>query len=120
MTTARGGLHDAPAPIGVVKQYSARREPIEVRRLRLRMPAEAADPVVEVVHRDEEDVGLPGGRIGGVQRGKWYQQEGGKYDGAFHGWLGCLLFRLRFKGEAGIAFPKPCVELFGEAVGEFR
>ena len=57
MTTARGGLHDAPAPIGVVKQYSARREPIEVRRLRLRMPAEAADPVVEVVHREKQDVG---------------------------------------------------------------
>lgn len=42
--------------MGIVKKNAARSEPIEVWRDRLGMSAEATDPVVEVVHRDEQDV----------------------------------------------------------------
>jgi hypothetical protein len=34
------------------------------------LPAEAADPVVEIIHRDEEDAGLLCRRIGGLERGQ--------------------------------------------------
>ena len=51
--------------IGVAEQHAARGETVQIRRLRLRMPAEAADPVVEVVERNEEHVGLLLGRGGG-------------------------------------------------------
>jgi hypothetical protein len=42
------------------------------------MPAKAADPVVEIVKRDEEHVGFRSGRgIGGGQRSQWRVQQGG-------------------------------------------
>ena len=43
---------------GVGKARSTCRESVDVRRPGLRMPAQRADPVVEVVEDDEEDVGL--------------------------------------------------------------
>src|SRR5262249_45248461 len=45
--------------VRIGEKRSALCEPINVRRLRLRMPAQAADPVVLVVDGDEEDI-LPG------------------------------------------------------------
>ena len=44
--------------MGIGKQSSPCRQPVEVRGLDLRMPAQATDPVVEVVDGQEQDVGL--------------------------------------------------------------
>ena len=44
--------------MGVSEEHAARGQPIEIRRDRLGVPAETADPVVEIVHRNEEDIGL--------------------------------------------------------------
>ena len=38
------------------KRDAAPRQPIEVRRLHLRMPAEGSDPVVQIVYDDDKDV----------------------------------------------------------------
>jgi hypothetical protein len=48
----------------VRKKRAPRREGIDVRRLRLRVAAEAADPIVQVIDRDEEHVRRRGGLIG--------------------------------------------------------
>jgi len=48
--------------MGVREQRPARRECVDVRRLDLRMPVQAADPIIQVVDGDDEDVGLVGGR----------------------------------------------------------
>ena len=45
----------------VGEQRAALGQPVDVRRPDLRMPAQAADPVVLVVDRDEQDVGPGGG-----------------------------------------------------------
>lgn len=42
--------------VGIREKHPTLRQPVKVRRLRLRMSAQAADPVIEIVHRDEEDV----------------------------------------------------------------
>ena len=42
----------------VHEQHAARSQPIHVRRQRLRMALQAADPVVEIIDRDEEHVRL--------------------------------------------------------------
>ena len=42
----------------VREKNAAGSKAIEIRCDRLRISAHAADPVVEIVHRDEEDVGL--------------------------------------------------------------
>ena len=53
--------------VGVGEGGAAGGELVDVRRLRLRVAAERADPVVQVVEGDEQDVGLlRGGRAGGV------------------------------------------------------
>ncbi len=44
--------------VGIREQHPALRQPVKVRRLGLRMPAETADPVIQIVHSDEEDVRL--------------------------------------------------------------
>ena len=63
MQTAPRRIAERRLAMGVAEQGAAPREPVDVGRPRLRMTAEAADPVVQVVDGDEEDVGLaPGGR----------------------------------------------------------
>ena len=52
------GGFDLAVRIG--EQRAARRQPVDARRLRLRMPAQAADPIVEVIDGDQEDIGLGG------------------------------------------------------------
>lgn len=42
----------------VGEERAALGEPVNVRRLHLRMPAEAADPVVLIINGEEEDIGL--------------------------------------------------------------
>jgi len=44
--------------MGVVKEHSARREPVNVRRLCLGVPTHATDPVIEVIDGDEQDIGF--------------------------------------------------------------
>jgi len=44
--------------MGIGEQRAPRRESIDVGRMRLGMPAQAAHPVVEVVHGDQQYVGL--------------------------------------------------------------
>ena len=44
----------------VVEEHAPCREPINVRRLCLRVPAHAADPVIEVIDGDEQDIGFGG------------------------------------------------------------
>ncbi len=44
----------------VREQHAAGRQPIDVRRPCLRMPAQATDPVIEIVDRDEQHVRLVG------------------------------------------------------------
>ena len=39
-------------------------EPVDARRLHLRMPLEAADPIIQIVNRDKQDIG-PIGRCAG-------------------------------------------------------
>ena len=51
----------------VPEQSAARRQAVHVRRLRLGMAAEAADPVIQVVYGDEEDIGFGD---------SWTQQHG--------------------------------------------
>ena len=43
--------------MGVREEHSPRRQAIDMRSFRLRMPPENADPVVEVVNSDEENIG---------------------------------------------------------------
>lgn len=40
------------------KQHPARRQAVDVGRPRLGMPTQATDPVIQVIHGDEQDVGL--------------------------------------------------------------
>ncbi|EGF29376.1 hypothetical protein RBWH47_04740 [Rhodopirellula baltica WH47] len=40
----------------VREKHAPRREAIDVWRLRLRVPTEAADPVVQVIDRDQQDI----------------------------------------------------------------
>ena len=51
------GIADRRGDVGVGEEQAAFREPVDVRRLHLRMTAETAHPVVHVVHDDHEDVG---------------------------------------------------------------
>ena len=44
--------------MSVGEEHAAAREAVEVRRPCLRMTAQNADPVIEIVDRNEEDVGL--------------------------------------------------------------
>jgi hypothetical protein len=44
--------------VGVRERHPARRQPIDVRRPHLRVPAQRANPIVQVVRRDEEHVGV--------------------------------------------------------------
>ena len=49
--------------MSIIKKNATRSELIEIWRYGLGMSAEATDPVIEVIHRDEQDVGfLIGGR----------------------------------------------------------
>ena len=58
--------------LGAPEGDAAACEAVDVRRLRLGMAAEDADPIVEVVDRDDEDVRLPvgGARGGGSESGE--------------------------------------------------
>ena len=42
--------------MSIREQHAARCQTIDIRRLCLRMPAQASGPVIEVVNRDEQDV----------------------------------------------------------------
>lgn len=40
------------------KEYPARRQAVDIGRARLGMPIQAANPVIQVIHGDKQDVGL--------------------------------------------------------------
>ena len=42
--------------MGIVKENSGGGQAVQVWRLGLRMPAQATDPIVQVIHRDKENV----------------------------------------------------------------
>ena len=42
--------------MGIVKENSGCGQAVQVWRLGLRMPAQATDPVVQVIHRNEQNV----------------------------------------------------------------
>ena len=62
---------------------AARGEPVDVRRYRLRVAAEVADPVLQVVDGDEQDVGLGG--LGGERARGEEKREDEEETGGFHG-----------------------------------
>ena len=52
--------------MGVGEQHAAGRQPIDIRCLRLRMSAEATNPIVEIIDGDEQHVGplrIVGGQV---------------------------------------------------------
>jgi hypothetical protein len=42
--------------MGIGKKNATIREAINVRRVSLGMPAQTADPIIEIINRDEQDV----------------------------------------------------------------
>ena len=46
--------------MSVAKQNAAGRQAIDVRRLRLRVSIQAANPVIQIIHRDKQDIGMIG------------------------------------------------------------
>ncbi len=44
--------------MGVGKQRAPRGKPVEVGSLYLRVPAQTADPIIQVIDGDEEDIGF--------------------------------------------------------------
>ena len=44
--------------MGIGEKSPALGEAVEIRRDRLRITAHAANPVIQIIHRNEEDVGL--------------------------------------------------------------
>ena len=45
--------------MGIVKENAGGGQAVQIRGSGLGMPAQATDPIVQVVHRDEENVGVP-------------------------------------------------------------
>lgn len=71
--------------VRVGKEHARRREAIEVRRARLRVPAEAADPVVEVIDGDEEHVRRALVIVRGLRSdAEGEREEGSERDGELH------------------------------------
>ncbi len=54
--------------MSVVKENSGTRKTVQIRGPGLRMPAQATDPIVQVVHRDEENVGFSAPVDGGRKK----------------------------------------------------
>ena len=69
--------------MGVGKEYAAGGEAIKVRGDRLRMSAQATDPVIEIVDRDEQDVGSVRRQLGGG--GEAGREKGEGSEEGFHG-----------------------------------
>ena len=44
--------------MGIVEEDAGVRQAVQVRGLGLGMPAQATDPVIQVIYRDKEDVGV--------------------------------------------------------------
>jgi hypothetical protein len=61
--------------MGVAEERAVPGQAIHVRRQRLRMAAQAPDPVVQVVYGDEEDIGLRR-RVGSASLGGLPQKKG--------------------------------------------
>ena len=71
---AREGLHTGDWQCALLQEHAPCREPINVRCFCLRMPAHAADPVIEIIDGDEQDIGF-----GGVSRlGSSLSSEGSR------------------------------------------
>ncbi len=60
--------------MGVREEHATRRETIDVRCVRLWVPAKTANPVIQVIHRDEQDIGA--GLLGTSFPGEEYCKEG--------------------------------------------
>ncbi|MEZ5392613.1 MAG: hypothetical protein R2724_06955 [Bryobacterales bacterium] len=75
--SARGSA-DGRLAVRVGEQRAARSEPVDVRRAGVGVPVHAADPVVEIVDGDHQDIGVIGGeeRRGGENEG---EQEAGAH-----------------------------------------
>ena len=54
--TCAGGVAEGRLAVCVGEEHAPIGKAVDVRRLRLRVAAQAADPVVQVVNGDEEDV----------------------------------------------------------------
>ncbi len=99
-TLAREGLQRGACTWAFRKSVPARREPIQVGRLRLRMSAQAAHPVVEIVNDEEEDVrrgGLMGrGETGLAGQTDQHCEREGSY---VHNGPSCSITRRRRPGH---------------------
>ncbi len=62
------------------------REPVDVRRLRLWIPPEMADPMIEIVHGDEENIGFLRRCYG--RTGEYAESKHDGNENAFHGMPG--------------------------------
>jgi hypothetical protein len=75
--------------MSIREQGATLSKPIKIRRLHLRMPAQAANPVIQVINSDEQDVGffLSIGEVPRYQQDQCEEAEGGKC--SFHSdpWL---------------------------------
>ena len=69
----------------VAEKHPAGGEPVNVRCFRLWVPAEAADPVVQIVHRDEEDIGRADDRRCGLGRA-WSRKTGQQHATGGQAW----------------------------------
>ena len=58
-----GRIADRRLAMGVAEQHTAPGKAIDVRRAHLRVSPEAADPVVQVVNRDEQHIRPLGRRL---------------------------------------------------------
>ena len=78
---ARDGLADRGVAVGVGEKDATFREGVDVRGIGIRVPPEAADPVIEIVDREEKKIGA----VFGLGRGE--KQDEGKKTGLsfFHG-----------------------------------
>ncbi len=79
-------IADRPGAVGAGEGDAHLCESINVRRLRLGVHAQVADPVVEVVDGDEENVGA-GLRFSRRQRQRGEADEK-ELENSFHGWVG--------------------------------
>ena len=73
------------AGLRVLERQAAGGESIQVGRLGANGRIQRADPIVEIIGGEEDDVGLGGG-CGGVERRQWGEQQGGEGKSSqFHG-----------------------------------
>jgi hypothetical protein len=63
--------------MSIRKENATRGEPVQVRGDGLAVTAHATDPVIQIIHRDEKDVGFFGFYFGGTKDRE--EENNGKY-----------------------------------------